>query len=366
MMPHAVDDHCICMGTFWSGTIDHACAAWMAQMMCEYYDYTGDGEFLRDFAFEFMTGVMNVYLAMLEERGGRLSLPVSVSPEYRGAEINAWGADPSFQLAAIHRLAKDLIRVAGILGKPVDPAWENVRRNLPEATLIEVDGKQQIALWEGVPLEESHRHHSHLAGICPFATLRPDDPKWKDVLDQSALHWIRMGMGRWAGWSMPWAAMLHNRLGNAQMAEVVIEIWHRCFVNPGGGTLHNPQFGGFCSLFGSNEIMQMDAGLGIVAAIQDLFVYALDNELYLMSGCMAEPRREIAVNNLYCPGGFVAELHRSPEDGTEIRLRATRANRLAAHLPVLPHGWTVDGVPFDGNFLSREMKAGEVLVLKSR
>ena len=112
--------------------------------------------------------------------------------------------------------------------------------------------------------------------------------------------------------------------------------------------------------------MQMDAGLGIVAAIQDLFVYALDNELYLMSGCMAEPRREIAVNNLYCPGGFVAELHRSPEDGTEIRLRATRANRLAAHLPVLPHGWTADGVPFDGNFLSREMKAGEVLVLKSR
>lgn len=367
MMPHAVDDHCVCMGSFWSGTIDHACSAWMAQMMCEYYDYTGDEEFLRNFAFDFMTGVMNVYLAMLEEREGRLSLPVSVSPEYRGAAFNAWGADPSFQLAAIHRLAKDLIRVAGILGKPVDPAWENVRRNLPEATLIGVDGKMQIALWDGVPLEESHRHHSHLAGICPFATIRPDDPKWKDVLDQSVRHWIQMGMGRWAGWSMPWAAMLHNRLGNAQMAEAVIELWHRCFVNQGGGTLHDPLFNGFSTgLCGSNEVMQMDAGMGIVAAIQDLFVYSLDGELYLMSGCMTDPRREIAVSNLYCPGGFVAMLHHSLEAGTEIRLRATRANRLAAHLPALPHGWTADGVPFDGTFLSRGMNAGDEIVLKSR
>lgn len=365
MMPHAVDDRCVCMGSFWSGTIDHACSAWMAQMMCEYYDYTGEEEFLRDFAFDFMSGVMNVYLAMLEERDGKLTLPVSVSPEYRGAAMNAWGADPSFQLAAVHRLANDLIRVAGILGEPVDPAWERVREKLPEATLIELDGKKQIALWEGVPLEESHRHHSHLAGICPFATIRPGDPQWETVLGNSFRHWMQMGMGCWAGWSMPWAAMLHNRFGNAEMSEAVIEIWHRTFVNKGGGTLHDPLFPGFSSgLDVSSEVMQMDACMGIVAAIQDLFVYALDNELYLMSGCV-ESWREVAVSRLRCPGGFVADLHRGEVEGTVIRLRATRPNRLAVHLPDSPRGWTADGVPFAGNTLNRDMKAGETIVLQT-
>ena len=36
MLPHAVDDKCTCMGSFWTGTIDHACAAWIAQMMFQY------------------------------------------------------------------------------------------------------------------------------------------------------------------------------------------------------------------------------------------------------------------------------------------------------------------------------------------
>jgi len=39
------------------------------------------------------------------ESGKRLSLPVSVSPEYNGSGMNAWGRDASFQLAAFHFLA---------------------------------------------------------------------------------------------------------------------------------------------------------------------------------------------------------------------------------------------------------------------
>ena len=358
MMPHAVDDRCVCMGSFWSGTIDHACSAWMAQMMCEYYDYTGDREFLRDFAFEFMSGVMNVYLAMLEEHDGVLTLPVSVSPEYRGAEMNAWGADPSFQLAAIHRLAADLIRVAGLLGETVDPAWVNVREKLPKATLIEERGEPQIALWKGVPLEESHRHHSHLAGICPFATIRPDDPQWGRVIQNSIGHWVKMGMGCWTGWSMPWAAMLHNRVGETDMAELTIELWHRVFVNRGGGTLHNPAVPGLSCISVNTELMQMDAGMGIVAAVQDLFVYALDGELYLMNGC-PEHWKQVEVKGIRCPGGLTADLSRSEKEGIRIRLTAGRPVRTQVHLPPLSRSWSRDGVPFSGNVTSVELSDGE-------
>ena len=44
--------------------------------MFRYVRYSGDIAFLRSDAYAFMKGAMNVYRAMMEERDGRLSLPV--------------------------------------------------------------------------------------------------------------------------------------------------------------------------------------------------------------------------------------------------------------------------------------------------
>ena len=37
-----------------------------------------------------------------------------------------------------------------------------------------------IGLWDGLELEKSHRHHSHLAGLYPFDTLDINDKEWRD------------------------------------------------------------------------------------------------------------------------------------------------------------------------------------------
>lgn len=121
MLPHAVDDRCQVIGTFWTGTIDQACAAWMAQMAWLHYRYSMDETVLREVAWPLMTGAFNGYWAMLEAGGRgrkrRLSMPVSVSPEYNGSGMNAWGRDASFQLAALHALAQALPKAAAVLGK---------------------------------------------------------------------------------------------------------------------------------------------------------------------------------------------------------------------------------------------------------
>ncbi|HOJ40870.1 MAG TPA: hypothetical protein PK644_10460, partial [bacterium] len=108
VLPHAVDDRGKCMGGFWTGTIDHGCTAWVGKMMYDYYLYGGEKEFLAEIAYPFMEGAMKVFTVMLEKRGGGWYLPVSVSPEYRGAAMNAWGANSSFQLACIHWLIEAL------------------------------------------------------------------------------------------------------------------------------------------------------------------------------------------------------------------------------------------------------------------
>ena len=116
MLPHAVDDRCHVVGTFWTGTIDHACTAWMAQMAWLHYRYGLDQpdakQVLTDVAWPLLVGAFEGYYAMLEEipdsaagnSKERFSLPISVSPEYGGTSMEAFGRDASFQLAALHRI----------------------------------------------------------------------------------------------------------------------------------------------------------------------------------------------------------------------------------------------------------------------
>jgi len=300
MMPHAVDDRCTCMGSFWTGTIDHGCAAWIAQMMYQYYRFSGDVNFLREKAFDFMKGVFRVYEAMLEEHDGKYVLPVSVSPEYRGDRMNAWGVNASFQLAAIHRLVEDLQEAASVLGEKPLPSWLQVAGGLPKASLFGTPGEERIGLWDGTDLEESHRHHSHLAGLCPFDTIDYDAPEWREIVSRSIRHWIHQGMGMWSGWCMPWASMIHSRLHNGRMSELILEIWEHVFTNAGHGTLHDANFPGFSLLIGTDpltanqecslapdgrfEIMQMDAGMGAVTAVQDMLLHVRRGILQVFPG----------------------------------------------------------------------------------
>jgi hypothetical protein len=356
MLPHAVDDRCKIIGSFWTGTIDHGCTAWVGKMMYDHWSFGGaDDAWAKHVVLPFLRGAMRVYEQMLERHGERLVLPVSVSPEYRGAEMDAWGRNASFQLACIHMLCEKLIELSSRFGEPTRPIWQELLDTLPVACVE--DGK--ISLWEGTGLEESHRHHSHLAGITPFDVIDPADPKWKAIFDKSIQHWIHKGMGQWSGWCMPWAVQLHTRCGNAGMAELLIESWERVFTNVGHGTLHDCEIAGF-TLMGAdslgnphrNEIMQMDAGMGMVNAIGDMMCYAQRGVHQFFKGC---PNRweTVRFDRIHCSGGFVVSGVRQRDEIT-LDIRATR-----------------DGVfayadPMNGQVCRLDFKAGETRQIRNR
>jgi hypothetical protein len=76
LLPHAVDDRCNVVGTFWAGTIDHACTAWVAQMAWLHYRHTMDESILREIAWPLLIGAFEGFWAMTERRAdGSLHLP---------------------------------------------------------------------------------------------------------------------------------------------------------------------------------------------------------------------------------------------------------------------------------------------------
>jgi hypothetical protein len=386
MLPHAVDDRCHVVGTFWTGTIDHACTAWMAQMAWLHYSYSGDKTVLSEVAWPLLNGAFEGYWAMLEEvedgKGGkRLSLPVSVSPEFKGSRMDAWGRDASFQLAALHMLARILPKAAQALNKTTDNRWQQVSDKLPPYTLIEgartlenpESKTQRIALWEGMDLIESHRHHSHLASIYPFATINPNDPKHSTIVNNSLFHWTKTGPGLWSGWCVPWAATLKARCGQAEAAVGWLHWWNNTFTNQGRGTLHNAVYPGASIIASPNwsklpagtpnrEIMQLDAGFGALTAVLELLVQNREDGIYVLPEVLEE-WEGLTFSNIRTEGAFQVSAGVKNGKTSEIRIKSLIGGPLR-----LVHGlgdnYTLSGSPASGAMLQRECKAGEELVLK--
>jgi hypothetical protein len=349
---HAVDDRGMSMGGFWTGAVDPANTSWVAQLMWLFYRHSGDTDFLADEALPFLLGAFRVFRGMMEDDGKVYRIPLSISPEYGAEGDDAWGADSSFFLANVHFLCETLERCRAIL--PNHPQLQDdslfaevsdVKARLPRYTADQVPGDAHISgpeifLWEGQPLAHSHRHHSHLAGIHPFDVIDPADPEEAEIVHQSYRRWARMGMGEWSGWSMPWASILHARLGSPETAVLSLKIFREIFTMPGYATRHNSNGEGFTVLSGG-DIMQLEAATAYAAAILELYVHTVRGRLRLFAG-IPPSMPDVAFRGIHTEGGFVVSGRRrrrgtgngSQEGPAEwVRIRSLRGEELRVELP---------------------------------
>ena len=124
------------------------------------------------------------------------------------------------------------------------------------------------------------------------------------MIASSIERWVRLGMGEWVGWCIPWAAQIHTRLGNGNMAELLLKIWKDCFTNAGGGSLHDGRYKGY-TIYSDfrGEIMQMDGCMGVVTAIQDQFLFCQNGVLRVFYG-FPHNSRNISFSRMFAPGGL--------------------------------------------------------------
>ena len=318
-LPHSVDDRGVCIGGFWTGTIDHGSTAWVAAMMMRYYRYSRDLDFLRDSAYDFMKGAMNVYLAMMVEDGGCLALPLGPSPEWGGSHAKgSVGRNPSFQLAAAHRLARDLVDAAAALGEKPDPRWLDVMKRLP----LYNEGPFGFRLFGEQELTESHRHHSHMAGLFPFDVVDLADPSAKSAVDRTYAKWREQGTSYWTGWCVPWAAVLELHVGNAGGAVDRLRAWENHFCDAGHGSHHNSVRDGFTKWTHGESVMQMDGQCAATAAVLEMMAHEVNGKVEFFRGC-PDSWREVSFENLALSDGTRVSARRV--DGKIVQVPAVGA-----------------------------------------
>jgi alpha-L-fucosidase 2 len=330
-LPHSTDDRGTPMSGFWTGFVDHGSTGWTGQLLWLHYRYTLDREFLRRTAYPFLKGAMRVYEAMLEDDGVEYSLPVSVSPEYGGSAIEAWGRNASFQLAVIHFLCRALYVASEELG--VDSRqrdlWADIDARLPAGAVHDPAGDAaELLLWEGQPLLESHRHHSHLASVYPFDVLEYQtfEPH-RRLVRNSMRRLTRVGAGLWTGWCVPWAAILHARLENGDMAALLLETFRRVFMGPGYASTHDALVGGLTALDTRPDIMQVEAAEGAAAAVLEMLLHTSGGVLRVFP---AVPRawREARFEGIRAEGAFLVSAGREGGRTRHVEIRSEAGARL--------------------------------------
>lgn len=307
-IPWAVDELCSSMGGSWTGAIDHGSTAWLGHIMWQYYRYSMDDKFLLETAYPFLRGALRVYQEMLEWDGERYHLPVSVSSEFKWDKPDCWGSNSTFQLLCIHFLCSSLLFILSKFS--IEDVIEEVCRDIQEHTPMFVKGKgrygDEIFVWDGQPLSESHRHHSHLAGIYPFDMIRYSDPADRELIDNSYRTWAYIGMGAWTGWCVPWAAILHARVGNGNMAEMLLQIFRRAFLMKGYASSHDTVFPGLSAFDKMRDLMQVEASIAAANSILEMLMFTSGGKLHLFPA-IPDLWHNASFSGIRAEGGFLVD-----------------------------------------------------------
>lgn len=307
MLPHAVDDRCTPADTNWKCQFDVGGAAWVALQLWDLFRYGGDLSTLRELTFPMLIGTLRVYEALFElgANGTTLYAP---SPEFQIAGRSPWFENPSFHLAIFHGLVRAVHAAANALGETESrlSRWQALASSIPPATLE----NGEIAIGRGVLLDVSHRHHSHLAGIYPFDTLDLDHEHSK-IVQQSLLRWAGLGMGQWAGWSLPWAAIIWARQNEARAAGHILDAYERFFTGHNYFHSHNAFYRGFGAFLGLEPpyVMQLDGTAGAVTAIFEMLVHERNGRVHL-APAVPDSWGDVCFADILLPGGRTASGHR--------------------------------------------------------
>ena len=178
---------------------------WAAQSFDEYYLYTDDEEFLRTRAYPFMNEVGAAIYGLLEEKDGKLYLPLSSSPEIFDNTRKAYlQPNSNFDLALLRYLYQTLIKYAEILGGD-ETEYRDILSRLDDIALD--DGV--ILLDKTQRLEESHRHFSHLMCLYPLHLINYDTEENKKIYENALFEIERLGSGMWVGFSFAMCAQIY-------------------------------------------------------------------------------------------------------------------------------------------------------------
>jgi len=212
----------------WSNT------GWLAWVVWLRWRYSMDREWLRGIGYPVMSELFRFYAANLEEEeDGCLHIPLSSSPEYKENKLEAWCKDPNIDIALIRRCCDWLMEMEAALG--IDELSQTARKVHEKLVPYSLTEEKVLRLWPGKPLDESHRHPSHLMAIHPAMDLTIEgSEKDRAIIEASLRHFFELGQYRWAGHTYAQFISFAAVLGRSGWAYDSLRQFYEHWIGPNG------------------------------------------------------------------------------------------------------------------------------------
>ncbi|MDE7192457.1 MAG: glycoside hydrolase N-terminal domain-containing protein, partial [Oscillospiraceae bacterium] len=158
-----------------------AAVAWLMQNIWEYYEFTGDAEYLREKIFPIMRESARFYTQWLiyDEKQDRLVSSPTYSPEHGPASIGN-----TYEQSLIEQLFVDFLKASETVGEE-GALQEKVREMLPRLKPYSVSKTGLLKEWfeedeedfDRSKIQKNHRHISHLMGLYPGKRINSQTPE---------------------------------------------------------------------------------------------------------------------------------------------------------------------------------------------
>lgn len=303
--------------------------AWSSHLFYLHWRYTGDDRFLRTRAYPFCREAAICLEQLLKpDASGRLVLPTSSSPEIFDNSDRAWmKPNTNYDLMSMRMLFLSVAEMAAELDDAKESArWKRLSDRLGD---YHKDERGALKLNEVEVLTESHRHLSNLMGLHPFNLITVEGgPASRRTIDQTLGDWAKLGTRAWTGYSFSWMAALQARVGRAEEAHRMLDIFVRAFILRNGFHANGDQSGKGYSGF-TYRPFTLEGNFLVMNAVHEMLLQSWsptpgepNTEIVRVFPAVPKAWQDVSFRDLRAEGGH--------------RVSASRANGQLENLEIVP------------------------------